>query len=131
VVSILIVKLKDSYAISIVVGDGIMHLQYVEEWTKWLTLINAYSPSTVKDYVSSLERFWLWSLANEKKEEEKLIFHLANYRKALETGFQVSEKTKHEQMDAMIELIVVKSKPKTNATVIDILPALSLAAAVL
>lgn len=39
--------------------------------------------------MSSIEKFWIWSLANSPKFEESFPLYLSKYRKLLESGFKV------------------------------------------
>lgn len=113
----MIVESNNSFYIYTNIEDSIMKLDYSDKWSKWLILNQRYSLSTVKTYISSLERFWLWTLINPSLPDEDIEEYLARYRENLVNGFNYELTTKNEESNTYVSIPFCQSSPKVGATI--------------
>jgi len=113
----MIIEGKNSFYIYTEIKDKILKLEYSDKWSKWLILNQRYSLSTVKTYISSLERFWLWSLINPSYNNEDIEEYLARYRDNLINGFNYEIVIKNKLSNTYISIPFCQSLPKKSTTI--------------
>ena len=113
----MIVESNNSFYIYTNIENSTIKLEYSNKWSKWLILNQRYSLSTVKTYISSLERFWLWSLINSSLPDEDIEEYLARYRDSLVSGFNYEITTKNEASKSYVSIPFCQSSPKVGTTI--------------
>lgn len=111
----MVVNMQDDYLIAHLYNEIPIQLDESKEWSFWMRTMQNHASNTVIKYMSSLERFWIWSLYNPVKENEKLPFYQARYREALKKGFEIVEKL--SIYDREYETVIYSSKPLSKATI--------------
>lgn len=113
----MIVESNNGFYIYTNIEDLTIKLVLSDRWSKWLILNQRYSLSTVKTYISSLERFWLWSLINSSLPDEDIEEYLARYRESLVSGFNYEITTKNEASKSYVSIPFCQSSPKVGTTI--------------
>jgi integrase len=113
----MIMEGKNCFYIYVNIENKILKLESSDKWSKWLILNQRSSLSTVKTYVLSLERFWLWTLINSTLPNEDIEEYLARYREALSYGFNYELTNKNEISNTYVSIPFCYSSPKVSATI--------------
>jgi len=113
----MIVKHREHISIAILLNGEVAKLSHVERWSKWLLSICGLAVSSVDDYARSLNRLWIWVLAKDDDVENDFDFFLAEYRKALKKGFEITERVFNETGGCAVEMSVLTSRPKNDQTI--------------
>ena len=96
-------------------NDTIMELANSKEWSFWMRTMQNLSLNSVRSFVKSMERFWIWSLYHETTDNERFPFYLARYREELQLGFTITN-TIHIE-DKEHEITIYTSKPMQKSTI--------------
>ena len=110
------VKLKDCIIIATFFDNKVVMLYKSCEWTYWLKHLQNLKINTIRTFVNSLEKFWLWSLYNPPKENN-LAFYLAEYRNSLLNGFEIKEKVVNYENNEEYEICILKVNPLKKVTI--------------
>ncbi|WP_304546000.1 tyrosine-type recombinase/integrase [Sulfurimonas microaerophilic] len=86
------------------------------EWSIWLKEIRNVTHNTISSFMSSMEKFWLYSLY-VKPDNNDFKFYLANYRKSLLNGYEIQVKKFDTDFKDEIRVVVSSSKPKKKSTI--------------
>lgn len=114
----MIVKIGDGYSVAHNFESQVIKLSKSYEWSIWLSSIRNCKPGTIYQFIKAIERFWIWSLYNNKTtNDESFPFYLARYRKDLLVGYYIKEKLFDNYLNDEIELIIWNEKPKAKPTI--------------
>lgn len=86
-----ILEIRDRYYLSFVKDGEVYSDPVLPYLTKYL-LSSGHSISTVKSYITSIKRYFIYCLYNDNKEGLALKDYIAQYKLALEKGFEVYDK---------------------------------------
>lgn len=111
------VQIDRGYLIAHNINNEVIKLYNSFEWTLWLATIRNCSSSTINMYARTMERFWVWSLYNKPKEDEKFAFYLARYREELLHGYKIDEEVFDTYLEQNVEITIIEAKTKTKQTV--------------
>lgn len=81
--------IKQHWYISTIINDIIVDFPYAKQYGTYLSLVKDLSPRTIANYMGSLERFWIWSLAVKPNEDEDFPLYLSKYRRELKNGLTI------------------------------------------
>lgn len=105
-------RINGHWYISTTMNGVIVDLTIAKDYGKYLELVLDISPITVINYLSSLERFWIWSLAVKVEEKETIEFYIARYRKELKYGLTITDTYSENEKIPILEL-----KPKIQTSI--------------
>lgn len=109
-------KIKQNWYISTCIDGHIIDLPYVKEYGKYLILVLDLSPKTIINYIGSLERFWIWSLAVEPDEDSDFPLYISKYRRELKNGFTIYDTTTNDY-GRRIKLPILELEPKVQTSI--------------
>ena len=110
------IKLNDCTIITTYFNEKVISLYKSCEWSYWLKHLQNLRINTIKSFVNSIERFWIWSLYNPP-QENNLAFYLSRYRKALLNGFEIKEKVVSIENNEEYEIEILKTNPLKKITI--------------
>lgn len=110
------IRLKDCTIISTYFNESVIFLYKSCEWTYWLRKLQNLRPNTIRTFINSMEKFWIWSLYNPPKENN-FAFYLARYRESLLNGFEIKEKVVDFEDNEEYEIPILKVKPLKKVTI--------------
>ena len=110
------VKLNDCTIIATYFNGKVISLYKSCEWSYWLKHLQNLRINTIKSFVSSMERFWIWSLYNPPKENN-LAFYLSRYRESLLNGFEIKERIVNFENNEEYEIEILKVNPLKKVTI--------------
>lgn len=114
----MIVKIGDGYSVAHNFESQVIKLSKSYEWSIWLSSIRNCKLGTIYQFMKAIERFWIWSLYNNKAtDNESFSFYLARYRENLLVGYKIKEKIFDSYLDDEIELTIWNEKPKAKQTI--------------
>lgn len=113
----MIVKIDKGYIVAHNFHGKVKKLYNSLEWTIWLATIRNCSVSTINMYARTMERFWVWTLYNDVRDDESFAFYLARYREALLSGYKIEENVYDAYLDTDISITIINEQPKTKQTV--------------
>lgn len=105
-------RIEGIWYISSTINGEIIDLTIAKDYGKYLELVLDISPNTVSNYLSSLERFWIWSLAVKVEENETFEFYIARYRKELKNGLTITD-----NYDKNWKIPILDLKPKIQTSI--------------
>lgn len=103
--------------ISVLFNDELLTLNNSEDWSVWLKRVRDLSSNTVKSFMKSMERFWIWSLYNPVEIDESFPSYQARYREALRFGFIICEVVQDDKFDDTIEVEIYSSPALKKITI--------------
>ena len=109
----MLVEIEDTTVITTMFNDELLTLSDSAAWSIWLKDTRDLSDNTVKVFMKAMERFWIWSLYNPVKIDERFPSFQARYRKALREGFKILIKS--DEHDTEIE--ICSCVPLTKSTI--------------
>ena len=98
-------------------NNQILTLQDSDDWSVWLKDVQDVKDSTVRVFMKSMERFWIWCLYNPIKLRETFPSYQARYRKALRKGYEITIMQKDERFEEPVEISVCFAPPMEKVTV--------------
>ncbi|MCX6077599.1 MAG: hypothetical protein NTW78_12055 [Campylobacterales bacterium] len=113
----MIAKIDKGYIVAHNFHGKVKKLYNSLEWTIWLATIRNCSVSTINMYARTMERFWVWTLYNDVRENESFAFYLARYREALLNGYKIEENVFDTYLQADVSVTINDEQPKTKQTV--------------
>lgn len=114
----MIVKKSGGYIITTLFNNEVLTLTDSREWSVWMREVRDLSDNTIKAFLKSMERFWIWSLYNPIGLEEAFSSYQARFRNVLRSGFEITIREKSQQdRESDIEVTVYKSKPLSRTTI--------------
>lgn len=85
------INIGNDYTIAFLYNNEVIELYQTKEWSYWMKNLQNLASNTIKSYITSMERFWIWSLFNNVDDNEAFPFYQARYRKELKVGFEIQE----------------------------------------
>ena len=113
----MLVEKAKSISIVTVFNDELVTLVDSEDWSIWLKAVRDLSDNTVKTFMKSMERFWVWTLYNPMGIEEAFPSYQGRYRDELRKGFETYEEIYSEEFGNSVEVVVCSCKPMQKSTV--------------
>jgi len=113
----MIIEGNKGISICTLFNNKLLTLNESENWSIWLKKVRDLSDNTIKTFMKSMERFWLWSLYNPVTFDESFPSYQARYREALRYGFIIEEIISNEQDLEDITLCISSSKPMQKVTI--------------
>lgn len=104
-------RINGTWYISTTVNGKIIDLSHAQDYGKYLEVVLDISPITIKNYLGSLEKFWIWSLAVKVEENESFELYLAKYRQELKQGFEIFDFYNNERLP------ILQLKPKSQSSI--------------
>ena len=112
----MLIKNAKGIAISTIYNNEMITLEDSLEWSVWLKRVRDVADNTLSTFMSSMNRFWIWSLYNPVLFDEKFPSYQARYREALRRGFEIVDKVKDE-FDDEIEIEILSCSPLQKITI--------------
>lgn len=112
----MLVQSGNGISISTLFNHELVTLNDSENWNVWLKRVRDLSDNSIRTFMKSMERFWIWSLYSPVGFEESFPSYQARYRESLRYGFEIVEKIDSEDLEP-IEIIVCSSKPMQKSTI--------------
>lgn len=113
----MLIKKARAVVIATEFNGEVLTLVDSEDWSIWLRDIKDSADNTIKTFMSSMNRFWEWTLYNPMKVSERFPAYQARYRKDLRTGFEINIKVPSEEFQDELEVTVCSCKPLEKSTV--------------
>ena len=113
----MLVKKARAIIITTEFNNEIVTLTDSEDWSMWLRDIKASADNTIKIFMSSMNRFWEWTLYNPMRVNENFPRYQARYRKDLRTGYEIKIKVPSEEFQDELEVTVCSCKPLEKSTI--------------
>ncbi|AXX95689.1 tyrosine-type recombinase/integrase [Arcobacter ellisii] len=114
------IYINNEWHISTIINNVSIEFSHANAYSKYLTLIKNLSPITIKNNMSSLNKFWIWSLAVSPEDNESLAYYIARYRLDLEKGFIIYDYNKEEKVKFPISIIRSNSQTTIDNEVTNI-----------
>ena len=111
----MIVNIGNNYTIAFLYNNEVIELYQAKEWSYWMRSLQNFSSNTILSFLKAMERFWVWSLYHETKDNEALPYYLARYREELNFGFDIKEDININNRNISIQLYT--SKPMQKSTI--------------
>lgn len=109
------INIGKDYTLAFLYNNELVELYQSKEWSYWMRILQNLSLGTIYSYMKSMERFWIWSLYNNVKDNEAFPFYQARYRENLKTGFTINEEVLINNQGVSIE--IYSSKSMTTETI--------------
>lgn len=113
----MLIESSKGFIISTLFDSELITLNDSEDWSVWLKRVRDLSDNTIKTFMKSMERFWLWSLYNPVDFNESFPNYQARYRESLRYGFSIVDKVRDDNFEDEIELVILDSKPLQKITI--------------
>ena len=107
----MLVESGNGISISTLFNNELVTLNDSENWNIWLKRVRDLSDNSIRTFMKSMERFWIWSLYSPVGYEESFPSYQARYRESLRYGFEIIDK-----VDSM-EIVISSSKPMQKSTI--------------
>ena len=111
----MIVSIGNDYVVTHNMNNTVYDLGNSHEWSLWMRTTQNLSLNTVRSFMKSMERFWIWSLYFKVEEDEKFPTYLSRYRETLLVGFEIKESITINNKDN--EVVIYTSKPMKKVTI--------------
>jgi hypothetical protein len=92
----------------------VLDLPYAVKYGRYLNKTLELSPSTIKNYMEALERFWKWTLAVQPNSDEDFSEYLARYKQELKDGIVIMDRESDELKSMKFPILVLKPKIKVS-----------------
>lgn len=109
------INIGNDYILAFLYNNELVELYQSKEWSYWMRNLQNLSLGTISSYMKSMERFWIWSLYNNVKDNEAFPFYQARYREDLKTGFIINEEILINNQ--MVSIEIYSSKSMTRETI--------------
>lgn len=109
------INIGNDYILAFLYNNELVELYQSKEWSYWMRNLQNLSLGTISSYMKSMERFWIWSLYNNVKDNEAFPFYQARYREDLKTGFIINEEILINNQ--MVSIEIYSSKSMTTETI--------------
>lgn len=103
-------------SISTLFNNEMITLDDSLEWSIWLKRVRDVADNTLRTFMKSMDRFWIWSLYNPVAYDEKFPSYQARYREALREGFKILEKVQDEYAGEL-EVEILSCLPLQKITI--------------
>lgn len=113
----MLVQSADGISINTLFNNELVTLNDSKDWNIWLKRVRDLADNSIKTFMKSMERFWIWSLYSPVGFEESFPSYQARYRESLRHGFEVIERISDDSLFEPIEIIVCSSKPMQKTTI--------------
>jgi integrase len=113
----MLVESNNKISICTLFNDELLTLNNSEDWSVWLKRVRDLSDNTIRSFMKSMERFWIWSLYNPVSFEESFPSYQGRYRDALRQGFTIYQKVHDKEFESNIEIDVCSSKMMQKTTI--------------
>jgi len=113
----MLVKKAKGFIITTMFNNELISLEDSYEWSIWLKAVRDVADNTLKTFIKSMDRFWIWSLYNPVFLNESFSSYQARYRQSLRDGFEIVEKVKDEYSDEYIEIKICSCVPLQKITI--------------
>lgn len=113
----MIVKKADSYIVSTLFNNEVVTLVDAEEWSIWMKQVRDLSDNTIRTFLKSMERFWIWSLYNPIGLQESFASYQARYRSQLRSGFEITVTEESEWDEDGVEVTVLECPSLGKSTI--------------
>ena len=113
----MLIESNGKISICTIFNDELLTLSDSDDWSIWLKRVRDLSDNTVRTFMKSMERFWIWSLYNPVGFEESFPSYQARYREALRYGFTITQKVYDENFDSSVEVEICSSSSLQKITI--------------
>ncbi|MCG3683870.1 tyrosine-type recombinase/integrase [Aliarcobacter butzleri] len=111
----MIINIGNDFTIAVLYNEEMIELYKGKEWSHWMQNLQNLSSNTVKSFMKSMERFWIWSLYHNTHDNEALPYYLARYREDLKSGFEIKEEVKIANKEILLTKYI--SRPMIKNTI--------------
>lgn len=109
------INIGNDFTIAFLYNNEVVELYKAKEWSYWMENLQNLALNTINSYLTSMERFWIWSLFNNLEDNEAFPFYQARYRKELRLGFEIQEEVSINKRKILIT--TYSSKPMGMNTI--------------
>ena len=109
------INIGNDYTLVFLYNNEMIELYQSKEWSYWMSNLQNLASNTITSYMKSMERFWIWSLYNNIKDNEAFPFYQARFREELRVGFQIEEEVIIDNQKILIE--IYSSNPMEKITI--------------
>ena len=113
----MLIRKANSITIATEFNGEVVTLVDSEDWSIWLKDVRGLASNTIGIFMSSMDRFWEWTLYNPMRVDERFPSYQARYRKDLRTGFEINIKVASEDFNDEIEVTVCSCNPLEKTTI--------------